>query len=88
MYVCTSTHRFVSKMPTPTLFIVFSLLLKAVEAIGVTMFITASYTLLTGLYLDRKGTLVVSILAIALLLFKQHIHLDDHHAELTFKTVW
>ena len=54
-------HRFVAKMPTPTLFIMFSFLLKLVEGIGLTMFFTASMTLLTQLYLDRKGTYAVSI---------------------------
>jgi len=61
-------HRFVSKMPTPTLFITFSLLLKVVEGIGLAMFATASLTLLTQLFLHRKSTLSVSDLAIALLL--------------------
>ena len=60
----THTHRFVSKMPTPALFISFSFLLKAVEGIGLTMFATGSLTLLTQLYLERKGTFGVRILAI------------------------
>ena len=51
-------------MPTPTLFITFSFLLKAVEGIGLTMFATGSLTLLTQLYLERKGTFGVRILAI------------------------
>ena len=63
-YTHTHTHRFVSKMPTPTLFITFSFLLKAVEGIGLTMFATGSLTLLTQLYLERKGTFGVRILAI------------------------
>ena len=71
---CTHTHRFVSKMPTRALFITFSLLLKVVEGIGLVMFTTASLTMLTQLYLERKGTLVVSILAIVSLLSKYHIH--------------
>jgi len=51
-------------MPTPTLFITFSFLLKAVEGIGLTMFETGSLTLLTQLYLERKGTFGVRILGI------------------------
>ena len=58
-------HRFVSKMPTPTLFLSFSLLLKVAEGIGYAMYATASLTLLTQLYLQRKGTLAVSVVAIA-----------------------
>lgn len=52
--------RFVSEMPTPTLFIAFSLVLRMVEGIGTAMYSTASYTLLTQLYPDKKGTIVVS----------------------------
>ena len=56
----THTHSFVSLMPTPTLFIVFSFLLRIVEGIGTAMFSTASFTLLTQLYSERKGAIVVS----------------------------
>ena len=59
----THTHyRFLSVMPTPTLFIVFSFLLRTVEGIGTAMYTTVSYTLLTQLYPDKKGTVVVSVL--------------------------
>ena len=56
----THTHSFVSLMPTPTLFIVFSFLLRIVEGIGTAMYSTASFTLLTQLYSERKGAIVVS----------------------------
>ena len=49
-------------MPTPTLFIVFSFLLRAVEGIGTAMYTTVSYTVLTQLYPEKKGTVVVSAL--------------------------
>ena len=49
-------------MPTPTLFIVFSFLLRTVEGIGTAMYTTVSYTALTQLYPDKKGTIVVSVL--------------------------
>ena len=52
--------RFVSEMPTTTLFIAFSLVLRMVEGIGTAMYSTASYTLLTQLYPNKKGTIVVS----------------------------
>ena len=52
-------------MPTPTLFLSFSLLLKVAEGIGYAMYATASLTLLTQLYLQRKGTLAVRVVAIA-----------------------
>jgi len=48
-------------MPTPTLFIMFSLLLRVVEGIGTAMFYTASYTLLLQLYQLKRGTIVVSM---------------------------
>jgi len=73
------TYRFVSKMFTPPLFISFSFLLKLVEGIGLAMFSTASVTLLTQLYLQRKGTLAVRVVVIVLLLLK-------HHLETNFKT--
>ena len=56
-------------MPTPTLFIAFSFLLKVVEGVGLAMFSTASLTVLTQLFIQRKGTLAVSVVAIALLMF-------------------
>lgn len=48
-------------MPTPTLFIMFSLLLRVVEGIGTAMFYTASYTFLLQLYQKKRGTVVVSM---------------------------
>ena len=53
-------HRFVPMMPTPTLFIVFSFLLRTVEGVGTAMYSTVSYTLLTQFYPEKKGTVVVS----------------------------
>ena len=47
-------------MPTPTLFVVFSFLLRMVEGVGTGMFTTVSYTILTQLYPDKKGTVIVS----------------------------
>ena len=47
-------------MPTPTLFIVFSFLLRVVEGIGSAMYTTVSYTLITQYYPEKKGTVVVS----------------------------
>jgi len=46
-------------MPTRGLFIMFSILLRVVEGTGNAMFYTASYTLLTHLYIERKGMIVV-----------------------------
>ena len=48
-------------MPTPTWFITFSFLLRIVEGVGTAMYSTASYTLLTQMYSEKKGTLVVSV---------------------------
>ena len=48
-------------MPTPAWFITFSFLLRVVEGVGTAMFSTASYTLLTQMYSEKKGTLVVSV---------------------------
>jgi len=48
-------------MPTPATFITFSFLLRTTEGIGTAMFNTASYKLLTHLYPDKKGTIVVSL---------------------------
>jgi len=64
-------------MPTPTLFITLSLLLKVLEGIGLAMFDIASLTLLTQLFLHRKSTLSVSDLAIALLLLG-HLYFGRH----------
>ena len=57
-----SALRFVPQMPSSALFIAFSLLLRMVEGVGTAMYSTASYTLLTQLFPDKKGTIVVSIL--------------------------
>ena len=58
----TYTHtRFVSEMPTPTLFVVFSFLLRIVEGVGTAMYSSVSYTVLIQLYPDKKGTIVVSV---------------------------
>jgi len=48
-------------MPTPATFIVFSFLLRTTEGIGTAMFSTATYTLLTHLYAENKGMIVVSL---------------------------
>ena len=53
-------HRFVSMMPTPVSFTVFSFLLRVVDGTGTAMFMTVSYTLLTQSYPEKKGTIVVS----------------------------
>ena len=47
-------------MPTPTLFILFSFLLRIVEGVGTAMYSTVSYTLLTQFYPEKKGTVFVS----------------------------
>ena len=52
--------RFVSMMPTPVLFTVFSFLLRVVDGTGTAMFMAVSYTLLTQSYPEKKGTIVVS----------------------------
>ena len=62
IYTHTHTHRFLSMMPTPTYFIVFSFLLRTVEGVGTAMYTTVSYTVLTQLFPDKKGTIVVSVL--------------------------
>ena len=49
-------------MPTVSL-IVFSFLLEMVEGIGTAMYGTATFTLLTQLYPDKKGLVAVSILS-------------------------
>lgn len=53
-------HRFVSTMPTPMLFVVFSFLLRFVDGTGTAMFMTVSYTLLAQLYSKKKGAIMVS----------------------------
>ena len=55
-----SHPRFVSLMPTPMLFTVFSFLLRVVEGTGTAMYTTVSYTLLTQFYPEKKDTIVVS----------------------------
>ena len=55
-----SYHRFVSMMPTPALFLVFSFLPRIVEGVGTALFSTASYAQLSQFYPDKKGTIVVS----------------------------
>ena len=88
LYTSTLTicHRFVSLMPTVSL-IVFSFLLEMVEGIGTATYRTATYTLLTQLYPDRKGLVAVSILSqeyitefcsILLTVFSVYLQLDNH----------
>ena len=62
-HTCTlfSHHRFVSIMPTPVLFTVFSFLLRVMEGTGTAMFTTVSYALLTQFYPEKKGTIVVRV---------------------------
>ena len=48
-------------MPTAGWFVAFSFLLRIVEGVGNAMFSTASYTLLTQMYSEKKGTAVVSV---------------------------
>ena len=50
-------------MPT-MLLIVFSFLLEMVEGIGTAMYSTATFTLLTQLYPDKKGVVIVSLLSV------------------------
>ena len=64
-----STHRFVSIMPTPALFTVFSFLLRIVEGTGTAMYTTVSYAMLTRFYPEKKGTIVVSGYHLVLLHF-------------------
>ena len=47
-------------MPTPTLFIVFSFLLRTLEGIGTAVYTTVSYALITQYYPEKKATVVVS----------------------------
>ena len=47
-------------MPTPILFVTYSLLLRMVEGVGTAMCAAASYTQLTQFYPDKKGIVVVS----------------------------
>ena len=75
----THTHfRFVSKMPTPTLFILFSFLLRIVEGVGTAMYSSVSYTVLIQLYPNKKGTVVVSVSLPELLAFLHHKHFQGH----------
>lgn len=62
-------HRFVPMMPTPSLFIVFSFLLRILEGVGTAMYSTVSYTLLSQFYPENKGTVVVSAILPELLHF-------------------
>ena len=47
-------------MPNGAVFIAFSFIFRAVEGIGTAMYSTASYTLLTQLFSEHKGMIVVS----------------------------
>ena len=57
MHTCI---RFVSSMSTAALFLAFSFILRIVSGIGIAMFSTASYTLLTQFFATKKGSIVVS----------------------------
>ena len=52
--------RFVSMMETAGLFLGFSFVLRIVSGVGIAMFSTASYTLLTQFFATKKGSVVVS----------------------------
>ena len=61
MHAPTYIHyRFVTAMPNGAVFIAFSFVLRAVEGIGTAMYSTASYVLLTQLFSEQKGMIVVS----------------------------
>jgi len=47
-------------MPNGAVFITFSFVLRAVEGVGTAMYSTASYALLTRLFSEHKGMIVVS----------------------------
>jgi len=47
-------------MPNGAVFITFSFILRTVEGVGTAMYGTASYALLTRLFSERKGMIVVS----------------------------
>jgi len=47
-------------MPNGAVFIAFSFILRTVEGVGTAMYGTASYALLTRLFSERKGLIVVS----------------------------
>jgi len=47
-------------MPNGAVFITFSFILRAVEGVGTAMYSTASYALLTQLFSEHKGMIVVS----------------------------
>lgn len=68
-HTIASTYRFVSEMPTPALFTVFSFLLRIVEGTGTAMYTTVSYAMLTRFYPEKKGTIVVSGYYLVLLHF-------------------
>ena len=59
MHTCTPI-RFVAMMSTAALFLAFSFMLRIVSGIGIAMFSTASYTLLTQFFTTKKGSIVVS----------------------------
>ena len=60
MHTCTHI-RFVVSMPTAALFLAFSFILRIVSGVGIAMFSTASYTLLTQYFATKKGSIVVSV---------------------------
>ena len=60
MHTCTHI-RFVSMMPSAASFLAFSFILRIVGGIGIAMYGTASYTLLTQFFPTKKGTIVVSV---------------------------
>jgi len=47
-------------MPNGAVFIAFSFILRTVEGVGTAMYSTASYALLTQLFSEHKGMIVVS----------------------------
>jgi len=57
---CTLFCRFVTAMPNGAVFITFSFILRAVVGVGTAMYSTASYALLTQLFSEHKGMIVVS----------------------------
>ena len=48
-------------MPSAASFLAFSFILRIVGGIGIAMYGTASYTLLTQFFPTKKGTIVVSV---------------------------
>ena len=80
-----STHRFVSIMPTPALFTVFSFLLRIVEGTGTAMYTTVSYAMLTQFYPEKKGTIIVSGYHLVLLHFSTLVFPDSISIVCTLK---